>query len=70
MRVSRYYKKSSGKKIDPRISSFYGKHHDIQITLTPEVSTHVHAPISDSYGASESLSAWRTPDKARDHLQE
>lgn len=44
-------------------SSFYGKHHNIEITLKPEFSTHAHAPISDSYGASESLSAWRVLSK-------
>lgn len=67
MKVSRYYKISADKKTDPRVSSFYGRNHDIHITLTPKVSAHVHAPISDSYGDSESLSAWRTSNKDSQH---
>ena len=65
MKVRRYYEEPLEKKTASPNSSFYGRHHDESITLKPEVSAHVHAPISDSYGASESLNAWKTPDKPK-----
>lgn len=50
--------KAGPKWRDEKISTFYGVYHNTKINLRPEFSSHAHAPISDSYGSCESLSAW------------
>ncbi len=65
MKAGRSYRINIGKEEEGNGSSFYGRHHNTKITLKPEFSTHAHAPISDSYGSSESLNAWKFPLEAR-----